>query len=133
MVYGGIRSGFTLSVQTDDSIAVGRPDTSTDTLHEIERVTFDDGELLFDIDSTNAGFVYRMFGATFDRHADEVGLRFWTGVLDDFDANDPTRDKHDFLADQFLASDEYVDLYGANPTNEAFVTALYNNALGARS
>jgi hypothetical protein len=34
------------------------------------------------------------------------------------------------LADAFLASPEFAQKYGANPSNAAFVTELYTNVLG---
>ena len=34
------------------------------------------------------------------------------------------------VAGGFIASEEFKTLYGDNPSNEAFVTKLYNNVLG---
>jgi hypothetical protein len=34
------------------------------------------------------------------------------------------------VASGFIASNEFKTLYGANPTNDQFVSKLYNNVLG---
>lgn len=115
--------------QADGSLLLGKPGGGTDTLIDIERIVLDDGNLLFDLQSQNLGFTYRIYAAAYGRTPDEGGLRFWTGVLDSFDANDPGRNKELFLAEQFLAADEFIQLYGANPTNEEYIEAMYLNVL----
>lgn len=113
-----------------DEWKVTEPDGSVDTLLDVERFELLDGNLLFDMDSPNLGFTYRIYSAGFGRTPDEGGLRFWTEVMDRFDIVQPDVDKQLFLAKQFLTADEYVDLYGDNPSNEQYVGDLYVNVLG---
>ncbi len=124
------RQSVSLDLIDDGSVSVVESDGSVDTLNEIERINFLDGDLLFDMDSPNLGFTYRIYSAGFGRTPDEGGLRFWTEVMDQFDIVQPDVDKQLFLAKQFLTADEYVDLYGANPSNEQYVGDLYVNVLG---
>ncbi|MFK7838000.1 MAG: DUF4214 domain-containing protein [Sulfitobacter sp.] len=95
-----------------------------DTLIDIERIEFRDGTLAFDTDG-KAGQVYRLYQAAFDREPDAEGLGFWIDVFD--------RDAVDLLAmsQEFIESDEFTLRYGANTelTDEAYLTALYNNVL----
>ncbi len=127
VVYDGLRSGFSTDLMDDGGIVVGHAHGETDTLSDIERIDFADGALIYDLQSPNLDFVYCLYAAAFDRAPDEAGLRFWTGVLDFFDANLPERDKEDYLASQILASDEYNDLYDPNLSNAEYVDALYRN------
>ncbi len=113
-----------------EPVTVTGPDGSVDTLYDIERIEFRDGDLLFDLESSNLGFTYRIYSAVFGRTPDEAGLRFWTDVMDQIDADASWQDKQLFLARQFLAADEYLDLYGAGSSNEQFVSDLYHNILG---
>lgn len=104
--------------------------SNEDVLEDIERVTFNDGALLFDIDSDNASFAYRIYAAAYGRTPDEEGLRFWTEVLDDLGRGPPDAGDKEYVAGFFLTADEFVDLYGVNPTNEQYINALYENVLG---
>ncbi|MBB3222762.1 DUF4214 domain-containing protein [Pseudoduganella umbonata] len=92
-----------------------------DTLVNVERLDFADGALAFDVDGT-AGQAYRLYGAALGRLPDEGGLGYY---IDRLDAGVSLRQ----VAAGFVASPEFRDLYGANPTNEAVVTALYRNVL----
>ena len=113
----------------DGSFTLGKPDGSTDTLIDIERIVLEDGNLIYDLQSFNLGFTYRIYAAAYGRTPDEGGLRFWTGVMDHIESDDPGRNRELFLAEQFLAADEFVQLYGANPSNEEYVDAMYLNVL----
>jgi Ca2+-binding RTX toxin-like protein len=99
------------------------------TLTEIEKIQFTDGALVFDIDSENLSFAYRIYAAAYGRTPDEGGLRFWTDVLDDRGEGPPTDADKEYIASFFLTADEFVDLYGENPTNEEYINALYENVL----
>ncbi len=70
-------------------------------------------------DST--GKIFRLYG-TFDRFPDKDGLAFWIkqskGGMSDLS-----------IANHFIHSKEFRELYGINPTNETFVTKLYSNIL----
>jgi len=95
----------------------------TDTLTGVERGAFDDGVLLFDLDGPDRDFTYRLYDASFARIPDEGGLVFWVGRSN---AGAITREG---LANAFTSSDEFALRYGENPTDEEFITALYQNAL----
>ncbi len=84
---------------------------------------------IFDIDSPNLDLTYRMYVAGLGRTPDETGLRFWTGTLDELDANQPWVDKADFLADRFIEAPEFQSIYGVDPSYTDYVEALYWNVL----
>ena len=68
--------------------------------------------------------------AAFGRTPDEGGLRFWTGVLDGLDERGWSDEvKQQYIATQFNQSDEFRDLYGANPSNFDYIDAMYVNVL----
>ncbi|GGK42104.1 TAXI family TRAP transporter solute-binding subunit [Salinarimonas ramus] len=123
MTYSGERSGYSVTLRDDATVSVVKPDGSTDTLISIERAAFTDGTLLFDIDSANASAAYRLYGGAFDRTPDEGGLRYWIAAID---GGLGLRD----AAAGFLASREFIDLYGADLGDTDFVSALYENVLG---
>lgn len=130
VVYGGSRSDYQHELLADGRIRVDKPGGDSDSLVEIERISFDDGSLLYDVDSPNLGFGYRVYQASFARTPDEGGVLFWIGVLDQFDEQGQTDyQKQQFLARQFIQSDEFRDLYGENPTNEQYIDAMYLNVL----
>ncbi|MEO1459420.1 MAG: DUF4214 domain-containing protein, partial [Pseudomonadota bacterium] len=68
-------------------------------------------------------YIARLYEAAFGRAADAEGLDFWVGEVD------AGRIEQDALADVFVASDEFALLFGANPTDEDYVEALYANVL----
>jgi len=87
----------------------------------VERVQFSDVAVGYDIDG-NGGKAYRIYQAAFDRKPDSAGLGYWVKSLD----------SHASLldvADSFIRSKEFADLYGANASNETFVARLYTNVL----
>lgn len=129
VVYDGVRADYQQDLQVDGTILLTKSGAIIDLLFGIERLDLADGDYIFDIESDNVGFAYRLYGAGYGRTPDEVGLRYWTGVLDSMDINNPGADKRDFLADQFLAADEFIALYGANPSNEQYIDAMYQNVL----
>ena len=132
VVYARGRNQITHDWMNDGTIVVTRTalGEGTDTLTNVERIDLDDGSLLYDVDTPNLGFGYRIYQASFDRTPDEGGVLFWIGVLDDLDNQSWSEyDKEQFLASQFIQSDEFKDLFGANPTNEEYIDAMYQNVL----
>ena len=132
VVYARGRNQVTHEWMNDGTIVVTRTalGDGTDTLTNIERIDLDDGSLLYDVDTPNLGFGYRIYQASFDRTPDEGGVLFWIGVLDDLDNQGWSQyDKEQFLATQFIQSDEFTALFGANPTNEEYIDAMYQNVL----
>ncbi len=132
VVYARGRNQITHDWQNDGTIVVTRTalGEGTDTLTNVERIDLDDGSLLYDVGTPNLGFGYRIYQASFDRTPDEGGVLFWIGVLDELDNQGWSQyEKEQFLASQFIQSDEFKALFGANPTNEQYIDAMYQNVL----
>ena len=130
VVYDGERADFTQTLNGNGTITVEKPGGGTDTLTEMERIDFTDGDYVYDLTSPNTGFGYRIYQASFGRTPDEGGVRFWIGNLDNFDQQGwSDYEKEQFLASQFIQSDEFRDLYGANPSNFDYIDAMYQNVL----
>ena len=133
IVYGGLgydqvgyevyRAAASVKWNADRSVSVsGQAVIGVDILHEIERIDFADGSLLFDVGSAKASSAYRLYGGAFDRTPDEAGFRFWTQTLDEGST------LHN-VATSFIVSKEFVGRYGSSLSNAAFVDALYLNVL----
>ncbi|MDN4053587.1 DUF4214 domain-containing protein [Massilia sp. YIM B02763] len=94
-----------------------------DSLINVERVQFSDMSVALDIGAGEvAGEIYRVYRALFGREADESGQGFWMDALEHGHSLES-------IAMEFAASPEYVERYGANTTNEQFLTNLYQNVL----
>jgi len=91
-------------------------------LKNVERVEFTDKIVALDIDGIS-GKGYRIYQAAFARTPDNEGLKYWINTMD-------SGHSLEAVAGGFIASEEFKTLYGDNPSNEAFVTKLYNNVLG---
>lgn len=118
VVYGATRAAY--AVKTGETLQV-TDSSGTDTLLSIERVLFADGGLAFDTAGI-AAQAYRLYRAAFDRTPDDGGLGYWLAQMDKGVA---LRD----VARSFIASNEFKGLYGASPSNAAFVDLLYQNIL----
>jgi hypothetical protein len=100
---------------------IGAEDGSGFSMNEVERIQFADGVVAMDVDGT-AGKAHRLYQAAFDREPDAEGAGSWVRALDaGMDLLEVSRG--------FVQSEEFALRYGQNPSNEAFVTALYNNVL----
>lgn len=86
-----------------------------------QRLQFADVNVALDANG-GGGQIYRIYRAAFGRIPDPAGLGYWIGVSD-------TGVTLVTIAADFLASQESVDLYGAAPSNDALVTAMYANVL----
>ena len=122
--YSAIRADYSVSKFADTIVVRANAEYSdgVDTLVNIERIDFTDGDLVFDVTSSNAPAAYRLYGGAFDRTPDEGGFRFWTSYLD------KNVSLHG-VATEFIRSPEFVSRYGASLSNAAFVDALYQNVL----
>ncbi|MBL8583736.1 MAG: DUF4214 domain-containing protein, partial [Rhizobiaceae bacterium] len=131
VVYDGARADFSVTEGAEGQLTVTADADATDidTLVNVEKLTFTDGTLLFDLDSENASFAYRIYAAAYGRTPDEAGLRFWTGVLDERGDGPPEVADKEFVASFFLTANEFTDVYGENPTNEEYINKLYQNVL----
>jgi len=92
-------------------------------LTNVERVHFSDGRdgVALDYDG-HAGQAYRLYQAAFERTPDKVGMGFWMNRLD---IGVGLRD----IAEAFVASNEFRELYGANPSNAEIVAKFYQHVL----
>jgi len=123
VLYGGTRASYTVSKEvwgfgvTDNSGAGGH-----DAVINVERLQFSDDYLALDIDGT-AGQVFRLYQAVFGRPAEEGGQGFWMW------AKESAGVSWTDIAANFATSKEYVERYGANSSNDEFVTHLYDNVL----
>lgn len=93
----------------------------TDQVTNVQRLQFADAGIAFDV-SGHGGQAYRIFQAAFNRAPDKGGLGYWISALD-----------HGVslldVADGFIQSKEFRDLYGASPTNADLVDKYYANIL----
>lgn len=125
------RATYTIAKQAGAALALSVSAAGdTDTLRNIERLTFTDGILAFDTDAPAgpdglAGVAYRVYQAAFGRTPDIGGLSFWTKQLDDgkIDAFS--------MAAGFINTPEFETLYGSRqPSTDVFLTKIYQNVLG---
>ncbi len=88
----------------------------------LQYVQFADGELAFNTTSA-VDEVYRMYLSAFGRVPDPGGQQQWVAALE---SGTPLLT----AAQDFIVSPEFITRYGANVSNAAFVTLLYENVLG---
>ena len=119
-VFSGNRANYTI-IKTSTGWTVSSTAEGVDTLADIERFTFADAATRLDI-SGIAGQAYRVYQAAFNRTPDNGGLKHWIGLMDGGYTLAG-------VASGFIASAEFKTLYGPNPTNELFVSKLYDNVL----
>jgi hypothetical protein len=117
--FSGFKSRYTISISGSAMSVVG-PD-GTDTLLNIERLQFDDKALAVDING-NAGQVYRLYQAAFDRKPDMGGLGVWINQMDNGKSLE-------WVSAQFQTSQEFKIKYGSSVSTDQFVTLLYQNVL----
>jgi uncharacterized protein YkwD len=121
-VLHGARSSYTIT-RSNDTLVI-RDNTGQDGVQIVRaagRLDFTDVSLAFDTEG-NAGKGYRLYRAAFDRKPDNVGLGFWIAGLDGGLSLEA-------MADGFVKSAEFAQLYGAAPGNKEIITALYRNVL----
>lgn len=121
VLYLGARAGFTVARDAGGIVVSDTAGTVRDALVNIERVQFSDVWLALDINGT-AGKAFRLYQAAFDRAPDLAGLGYWIKMLD----SGVTLDQ---VSAGFVASGEFADLYGANPSDSHFVSLLYQHVL----
>jgi hypothetical protein len=96
----------------------------TDILTNISQAKFSDYTLVFDKTAPVDTLVYQIYQAAFARTPDNGGFRYWT----------ETAEKQGLsalqLANSFTHSQEFLQKFGQNPTNQDYVTKLYSNVLG---
>lgn len=123
-VFAGSRGSYTVT-RYDAGFVVGSDGGERVSLVGIERLSFN-GErlglgLALDLDG-GGGQAYRLYQAAFDRSPDAAGVGFWMRQMD-------AGMSLASVARSFLRSREFERKYGVEPSNEAFLTALYGNVL----
>lgn len=122
VVYDGGRASYSVIViGTSLIVSDGGMADGTDTLSNIERLAFSDGNLAFDTSGV-AGQAYRIYQAAFNRTPDLPGLGFWIKMMD---LGTPLKG----VADAFVVSSEFKSIYGTAPSNLEIVNRLYSNVL----
>jgi hypothetical protein len=123
VVYAGPRANYTVAKETwgygvTDKVGNG----GHDAVINVERLQFDDTGVALDINGS-AGQAYRLYQAALDRPAESAGLGFWIYQLDHGLSLD------DMVQDIINTQPEFIQKYGANPTDAQFVNLLYANVL----
>jgi len=119
-VYTGARAGFTVA-REGAGFAVTDAQGNHASLLNVERVQFGDAMVALDVGGTG-GEAYRLYQAAFNRTPDKGGLGYWIEMLD------RGQTLHT-AASEFITSQEFTNLYGANTSDAQFVQALYQNVL----
>jgi hypothetical protein len=123
VVVNGPRANFTLAKEVwgfglTDNVGGG----GHDALLNVERVQFNDSWVALDVNG-NAGEIFRLYQAAFDRPAEAAGLGYWIWRMDT--GSSLTQVAHEFMTGQH----EFDALYGTNPTDTDFINHLYENVL----
>ncbi|WP_374583624.1 DUF4214 domain-containing protein [Pseudoduganella sp.] len=121
-LYSGKRADYVVARSgASATVTAGSSGEGKDSLEGVERLRFADGALALDVDGA-IGQVFRLYQAAFDRKPDLEGLGYWIHAVD----GGTTLQQ---VAAAFTGSTEFKGLYGAAPSNETFLTALYHNVL----
>ncbi len=131
---GNLRSQVLVSFADSDEFIAGSGDEFADELAEAEQVERavqaelesegdDSGDVHSD-DTDYQDFVENLYDAAFNRPADAQGLGYWVSQL--------AQNKLDLsaVAEAFMASDEFGEIYGHGLADDVFITVLYHNVLG---
>ena len=98
--------------------------TQGDTLTNIERLKFSDINIALDVGPTeNAGSIYMLYKAVFNRAPDNPGMGYWLAQ------KDAGKSLVNDIAQAFVTVPEFTDKYGTNPSNAFYVDQLYRNVL----
>ena len=120
--FSGNRANYTITkTSTGYTVTDNVGTDGTTNLIAPTRLIFADVGIAFDLAGV-AGKAYRVYQAAFSRTPDQGGLGFWIYAMDQGASLNS-------VASGFMASDESKAKYGANPSNDSFVTSLYTNVL----
>ena len=123
VAFSGARSAFSVAGVAGGFTIGAAAGGAKNTLVNVERIQFNDGNLALDVDgSGNGGQVYRLYQAAFNRAPDSIGAGFWLRAMD---AGVSLLD----ISTGFVGSIEFQNLYGAQSDNAAIVLGLYHNTL----
>lgn len=121
-VEGGL-SSYTVTVDASGNVVLTDGAGLVDTLNGVEFVTFTDGSILTALANEDQAVVTRLYETVLDRAADAEGLNFWLSNLEDGTINVQA------IAQNLLASSEYLGKASASATNADFVASLYTQLL----
>jgi hypothetical protein len=123
-VFAGNRDSYTVT-KSGAGFVVASDGGERISLVGIERLSFNGEQfglgLALDLDGVG-GQAYRLYQAAFDRSPDAAGVGFWMRQMD-------AGMSLASVARSFLQSREFESKYGVDPSDEAFLTALYGNVL----
>lgn len=118
-----LRAEYSVTVTANSVVVVDLTGAAApQTFDNPHRIFFADEAIAFDRGGI-AGQAYRVYKAAFNRTPDLGGLSFWIGGMD----GGLTLEQ---VSAGFTQSDEFKQLYGANPTNAELVDRFYRNVLG---
>nr|WP_315249214.1 DUF4214 domain-containing protein [uncultured Duganella sp.] len=122
VVFSGNESSYRLAASGSAVTLTDLAGTGgSDFLIGVERLKFADGMVTLDT-LGSAGAIYRLYSAMFNRAPDKAGIGYWMEIIDS-GVSLPS------IANGFVNSDEFTDIYGPGASNSTFVTALYSNVL----
>jgi subtilisin family serine protease len=120
--YHGVSTNYIVTPTTTGYIVTDKTGLDgSDVLINVERLVFTDTDVALDT-SGNAGQVYRLYQAAFDRAPEKGGMGFWLHAMD-------VGTSLDSVAQSFVSSAEFKTLFGATPTAEQLVMGMYHNVL----
>jgi len=124
IAFNEVSSNFTVAISGSQATLTDHVGTAgTDSLSNVERLQFSDSMVGLDIGAgQTSGAVFRLYQAALNRTPDTVGLGYWIAQMD----GGTTLNS---IAQSFIGSTEFTNLYGAHPTDTAFVVDLYANVL----
>jgi len=123
MVYNGVSDNFVIQRGVYGVTVFDKTgQAGTDNLINVERIKFNDTMVALDING-NAGQIYRLYQAAYDRVPDQAGLKYWIDAMDT--GNYALRD----IAQYFIDDKEFKDMYMTDPSDKNFVYKLYNHVL----
>lgn len=118
----GYRDNYTITVSASGDISLhNKLDGTTQVIQGVKLIKFFDRHTSFDLDGVD-GQVYRLYQAAFNRKPDPLGLGFWIKAAR---AGTPLTE----IADGFIGSTEFQQMYGKEVVNTKFISLLYNNIL----
>jgi hypothetical protein len=118
----GYRDSYTITVGASGDVSLlNKLDGTTQVLKGVKLIKFFDLHTSFDLNGVD-GQVYRLYQAAFNRKPDPLGLGFWIKAAR---AGTPLTE----IADGFIASTEFQQMYGKDVVNTKFISLLYNNVL----
>jgi len=124
IAFNASSSHFNIALASGQATLTDQVGTAgTDSLSNVERLQFTDSMVGLDIGSgQTSGEVFRLYQAALNRAPDTTGLGYWIDAMDHGTSLTS-------MANAFIGSTEFTNLYGTHPSDTAFVVNLYANVL----